>query len=403
MQGAAEYFPALITDIDRASRSIYLESYLIHDDAPTRSVLDALVRARERGVMVCLLLDGFGASAQMTWVRALLEPHGVLLGVYRPGLKWLAPKTWRRLHRKLVMIDEHVGYVGGINLIGDFYDLKHGLLEQPRLDYVVRVTAERAVARISWAMRRLWLRVSVRQAIKGSWRALTDADSRAREAPAIREDWRRIRRHLRWRAPPVRLDASRRVRLLLRDNLRFRRSIERWYHTQIDSAKHDVLIANAYFVPTLRFRLCLMRAVQRGVRVRLLLQGNSDQWWTQWATQALVRELIRAGVEIFQYQPSFLHAKVAVIDDAVTVGSSNIDPFSLMMSLEANLVCDDAPFADRVRGQLEKALAHAVPQRLSPGQGGWVFRGLWSRLPLTFALMALRVFLAFSGTRFRVH
>lgn len=402
LQGAAEYFPALIADIDRAVRTIYLESYLIHDDEPTRSVLKALIRARERGVAVFILLDGFGAAGQLGWLKNLLQFSGITLGLYRPGVRWLAPKTWRRLHRKLALIDERVGYVGGINLIGDFYDLKHGLLDQPRLDFAVRVTAERVVARISWAMRRLWIRVSLREALGGSWRAITDAGQTESEPSSARESWRRIRRHLRWRAHPTRLDASRKVRLLLRDNLRFRRSIERWYHTQIDAAQTDVLIANAYFVPTLRFRLCLLRAVARGVRVRLLLQGNSDQWWTQWATQALVRELIEGGVEIFQYQPSFLHAKVAVIDDAVTVGSSNIDPFSLMMSLEANLVCVDESFARQVRAKLDQAIGHSIAQRPAQRTKAWAFRGIWSRLPLTFALMALRVFLTFSRTRFRV-
>jgi cardiolipin synthase A/B len=400
-QGAAEYFPALVAAIDSARRTIYVESYLISDDAPTQTVLAALARARSRGVQVFVLLDGFGAAAQLGWVRAQLEPQGIEVEVYRPGFRWLAPHTWRRLHRKLVLVDERLGFVGGINLIGDQFDLKHGHLSRPRLDFAARVSAMRAVAPMSWSMRKLWWRVSLRNAFRGSMRSLFDAEDRSVEIRRIRKTWRRVRTHLRWRPMPSRRDASHRVRLLFRDNFRHRRSIENWYLQRIHLARREILLANAYFVPTLVFRQALMSAAQRGVRVRLLLQGTSDQWWTQWVTQALTDELLAAGIEIFEYQPSFLHAKVAVIDDWITVGSSNIDPFSLMMSLESNLVAEDARSAAQLRDQLEAALADSTPhQGLSRHAGQ--SRGLIRLLSLTFALMALRVFLAFTGSRFRV-
>jgi len=400
-QGATEYFPALVAAIDSAHRSVYVESYLISDDAPTQTVLQALARARSRGVRVFLLLDGFGAAAQVDWVRAQLEPQGIEVQVYRPGFRWLAPHTWRRLHRKLVLVDERLGFVGGINLISDQFDLKHGHLARPRLDFAARVSAARAVAAMSWSMRKLWWRVSLRNAFQGSMRSLFDADHRPIEIRRVRRIWRRVRTHLRWRAAPSRRDASRKVRLLFRDNFRHRRSIENWYLQRIHQARREILLGNAYFVPTLVFRQALISAAQRGVQVRLLLQGASDQWWTQWVTQALTDELLAAGIEIFEYQPSFLHAKVAVIDDWITVGSSNIDPFSLMMSLESNLVAEDSRSAANLRDRLEAALADSTPRQgisRTPGRR----RGLIRLLSLTFALMALRVFLAFTGSRFRV-
>lgn len=404
LQGAQEYFPALERAIDSARHSIYIESYLISNDSATERIFVALQRARQRGVQVYLLLDGYGAAQDMEWVCRQLQPHGIQIELYRPGLRWLAPQTWRRLHRKLVLIDEHIGFVGGINLISDVLDPKHGVLDQPRLDFAAQVTAQRVVLRMSQAMRRLWWRVSLRNSIRGSWKTLLNADNRHDELIRVRASWRRIRRHLRWRAPPVRLDASRKIRLLLRDNLRFRRSIENWYLRHIDQAKARIWIANAYFVPTLRFRQALMAAARRGVQVQLLLQGNSDQWWTQWATRALMRELSGAGIIIYEYQPSFLHAKAAVIDDAATVGSSNIDPFSLMLSLESNLVAEDAEFSAELARRIEQAAQQAVvvapsPRPANPSLRG-VFQGLTRWLALTLALAALRVFLAFSGTRF---
>jgi cardiolipin synthase A/B len=193
------------------------------------------------------------------------------------------------------------------------------------------------------------------------------------------------------------------VRILFRDNLRNRKAIENWYLQRIHFATQDILLANAYFVPTLRFRQALIAAAHRGVRVRLLLQGNSDQWWTQWATQALMDELLAANIAIYEYQPSFLHAKVAVIDDWITVGSSNIDPFSLMLSLESNLVAQSPDLAADLTGRLQAAMGQATAHQagaLARKRG--VVAGALRRLGLTFALMALRVFLAFSGGRFRV-
>jgi phosphatidylserine/phosphatidylglycerophosphate/cardiolipin synthase-like enzyme len=135
--------------------------------------------------------------------------------------------------------------------------------------------------------------------------------------------------------------------------------------------------------------------------VRLLIQGNSDQWWTDWATQALVEELAREEIEIYFYQPSFLHAKVAVIDDALTVGSSNIDPFSLMFSLEANLVADDALVAGQLRALLEEAMADSVTKNEKLYRSRGPLRALGRRLALTGALMLLRGFLAFGKAPFR--
>lgn len=402
LRGASEYFPALIESIDGARLSVYIESYLIHDDPATREVLQALIRARARSVEVYLMLDGFGSEGQVQWVRELLDPHGVQLEVYRPAVKWLAPRTWRRLHRKLALIDERIGFVGGVNLIGDRYDLARGSLTEPRLDFAVLVTSLRVVDSISRAMRRLFWRVSLRAVFRGDLRRFLQPNRRQEEFYKLRDAWRRSRRHLRRRRPPSLSQASRRVRLLLRNNLQHRRSIERWYLWRIREARNEVLIANAYFVPTLRFREALLQAAARGVRVRLLIQGNSDQWWTHWATQALIEELVDSGIEVYQYMPSFLHAKVAVIDQAVTVGSSNIDPFSLMMSLEANVVAQDPALARRLREEIEAAISlssqPAPPSSVRRGP----FRAMARRMALTFSLMALRAFVAFSRTNFQV-
>ena len=402
LQGSEEYFPELIAAVEDARTTVYLESYLIHDDPPTRRVLDALIRARQRGVAVFMLLDGFGAASEIGWTRTLLAEHGIQIEFYRPGVKWRMPNTWRRLHRKLALIDEQTAFVGGINLIGDHFDLVHGQLSQPRFDFAIRVDLALPVATISRVMRRTWWRVSLRNAFRGSLGRLFWPDEPQAEFTRLREAWRRTRRHLRWRAPRTRRRMSRRVRLLLRDNLRHRRDIERWYLVNISAARTEILIANAYFVPTYRFRQALLRATQRGVRVRLLIQGNSDQWWTHWATQALIGELVAGGVEVYEYTESFLHAKVAVIDDAVTVGSSNIDPFSLAFSLEANLIAEDVILANQLKQRLESAIYGASYRLQATRQPRGLLRSLGRAALITFALTALRVFIAFSGSSLRM-
>jgi cardiolipin synthase len=147
------------------------------------------------------------------------------------------------------------------------------------------------------------------------------------------------------------------IAFLLRDNLRHRRDIERAYLKAIAGAQHEIIIANAYFLPGRVFRRALRRAARRGVRVVLLLQGKVEYRLQHYATHALYDRLLAAGVEIYEYQASYLHAKVAVVDGQwATVGSSNIDPFSLLLAREANLAVRDAGFAGELRSSLLAAI-----------------------------------------------
>jgi cardiolipin synthase len=142
-----------------------------------------------------------------------------------------------------------------------------------------------------------------------------------------------------------------------RDNISHRRDIEREYLAAILGARKEILIANAYFFPGRRFRRALLRARRRGISVRLLLQGRQEYLLQHYATRALYGTLLDAGVELFEYKKSFLHAKVAVVDgEWATVGSSNIDPFSLLLAREANVFVRNADFAAALRESLEEAI-----------------------------------------------
>lgn len=336
LQNGAAFFPQLCADIDAAQHSIYLETYIFAADETGRMVADALQRAVERGVVVRVLLDGFGsAGLPHHWVDAL-RAAGVEVQWFR---REISPFTLRRnrrrrllrLHRKLAVIDGEVAFIGGINIINDIPEYSDFSIS--RLDYAVRMQGKNA-GEIHAAMRHLWGMVS--------W-------------ASFRRRGKEIRRFILDRA--ARVDTPE-IAFLVRDNLRHRRDIERAYLDAIDGAQREVIIANAYFLPGRTFLHALIRAARRGIRVVLLLQGKVEYRLQHYATHALYEQLLAAGVEIHEYQASYLHAKVAVVDGQwATVGSSNIDPFSLLLAREANLAVRNAGFAGALRASLLAALA----------------------------------------------
>ena len=159
---------------------------------------------------------------------------------------------------------------------------------------------------------------------------------------------------------------------VVRDNLRQRRSIERVYMEAIQHARHRIDLVTPYFYPDRHFRYALANAAERGVKVRLLLQGKIDYRIAGVAARVLYDELLAKGVQIFEYTPAYLHAKMAVVDDEwATLGSSNIDPLSLLLNLEANVVVCDAPFARRVAER-----ARDRDGRVQPRDGAALCQGL---------------------------
>jgi len=347
LKSGTDYFPQLCADIDAALHSIYLETYIFAADETGRRVADALQRAASRGVSVYVLLDGYGsAEFPESWIDDL-RASGVVLHWYRREISpFTRRRNWkrrlRRMHRKMVAVDDDIAYVGGINIIDDIpHEHELGV---PRLDYAVRVQGAQSGA-IRFAMMRLWEVVS--------WVAL-----------------RKRVKSIGWRLRRSGLGSDARVSLLLRDNVRHRRDIEHAYIAAIEGAQREIIIANAYFLPGRTFLRALRHAARRGVRVTLLLQGKVEYRLQHFATLALYDQLLAAGVEIYEYQPSFLHAKVAVVDgEWATLGSFNIDPFSLLLAREANLAIRDSGFSNALRDSLMRAIEqegrHVMPEQAS--------------------------------------
>lgn len=362
LQNGADFFPALCEAIDAAQVSVHLETYIFMLDRTGERVLAHLIGAAARGVKVRVVLDGFGSAETADEVRKRLIAGGAQCRIFRPEPKWLgrfvpSRSRLRRLHRKVTVVDSSVAFVGGINIIDDYdgLDPRTPALA-PRFDFAVRVRGP-VVADAMYAQDLLWVRLN--------W-------ARLRHLP---EDWRRLRLLKPKRAPEQHSGTMRAV-LVLRDNVRFRQTFEQAYLYGIAHAREEILIANAYFFPGRQFRHALARAAARGVRVRLLLQGKVEYRMQYYATRSLYDQLLSDGIEIYEYMPGFLHAKVAVIDNFATVGSSNLDPFSLLLAREANVLVDHQPFAFNLRQRLEKAIeegGHFI-RPLEYRRRGWVRR-----------------------------
>ena len=381
LRGGDALFPAMVEAIAAARHEVCLATYIFHDDHGAAVVAEALVAAARRGVVVKVVLDGFGTLGRLTGLRQRLNEAGVQLAIYRPidrWWNWLQPGQLRRLHLKLCVIDAEVGFVGGINLIDDRFDINHGLTEQPRLDFAVRLSGP-VVAPVHQATLAAWTRAHLGHSLKQEALAI------ARGVQPMSR-MRRLLKRLRMpsgrsmQAMPGELSAMR-AAFVLRDNLRQRRTIERSYIDAIGLAQTRIDLVSSYFYPGHSFRRALQQAARRGVKVRLLLQGKLDYRIAGMAARALYDEMLGEGVRIYEYTPAFLHAKVAVIDDDwATVGSSNIDPLSLLLNLEANVIVRDAGFAAELSAQFEAALAASVEidpaQKYRPGVLGALRRGV---------------------------
>jgi cardiolipin synthase A/B len=387
LEGSGELFPAMLAAIDAAVTEVRLETYIFDFTGSGAEVAYALERAARRGVRTLVLVDGFGCPAPPPSWAERLGTAGVQWRVYSPpgrlGLLW--PGQWRRLHRKLCVVDGAVGFCGGINILDDFHDPNHGPLDSPRLDFALRVTGP-LVAQMHEAMMRQWLRVravdELRHRHLGGLLDSLRSPRPARVAPA-----------------PLSHGLPRaKAALLLRDNLRHRKQIEKAYLRAIGRSREEILIANAYFVPGRRMRRALEQAARRGVRVLLLLQGRYEYFMQYYAARPVFGSLLRAGVEIHEYSPSFLHAKVAVVDGHwATIGSSNLDPLSLLLAREANVVVEDHRFGARLRARLLHAVEHEG-RRMDPAE--YESRPPLQRAKEWLALVIMRLALAIQGKNY---
>ncbi len=371
LKNGAEFFPALEEAIDAALEDIHVETYIFEEDQSGIHIANALMRAASRGASVRVVVDGFGSRQTSMRFFDQMRKAGITVLFFRPehGRFNFSRSRVRRLHRKIVLVDARIGFVGGINLVDDFTN--NVSREYPRFDYAVKIEGS-IVAEIYPSVYRLWRMVN----------------------------WFNLKRRGAGFGIPrisIKVAGSASLAFITRDNFRHRRDIEREYRRAIDTAEKEILIASPYFLPGRKLRNALMLASRRGVAVTILLQGAADHPLMQMATRALYDKLLGAGIAIYEYLPAMLHGKVAVIDGCwATVGSSNLDPFSLLLNREANIVALDAPFAETLRYSLMDEMSRNATQL---NFAVWQQRGVWLRVKSWFAFRIARLVTGLIGVK----
>lgn len=320
-----EFFEAAFAAISNATREVLLETFILREDAVGLELHRRLVDAARRRVRVEVLVDGYGSPSFGAQFLAELETAGVRLRSYdaHPPLLGFRLHVFRRLHRKLLAVDGEVAFVGGINFCAEHL-AESG--PQAMQDYAVELGGP-----VVEDIRAFMLDALASHGTGEGWRPAAAVE----KPPAGEAD----------------------VALLLRDNAHRSRDIELEYRRAIRAARRDVVVANAYFFPGYGFLHELRAAARRGVRVSLIVQGEPDTQIALTAARSLYRHLVDAGVCIYEYCERPFHGKVALVDDDWgTVGSSNLDPLSLSLNLEANVFIRDPAFCADLRARLDRLM-----------------------------------------------
>lgn len=361
-----EFFPAVFESIRAARHQVLLETFIIAEDKVGKELQEVLIDAAQRGVQVEVMADDYG-TVELTpdFVAAMIDA-GVNLHAFDPKPKTLGMRTnlFRRLHRKIVVIDGTLAYVGGINFSAEHISTSGPEAKQ---DYAVEVRGPvvNAIHQISTRL------------LESCAQGTRQYDNKKFIPPEN---------------PPV---GDARIRVAVRDNNRHTADIEKLYLKAIRSAKERIVIANAYFFPGYRLLRALRNASRRGLEVTLILQGKPDMAWVSMCSRLLYSYLLQEGVIIYEYCQRPLHGKVALTDQQwITIGSSNLDPLSLAMNLEANLFIEDPAFNQQLYDHLhDLAKTNCKPVTLERAK-----RGYWWRLPFIFlSFHFLRYFPAIVG------
>ncbi len=344
-----QFFPRLLQAIDQAQLHIDLELYLVEAGACAEALVSALERAAQRGVAVRCLFDHYGSLAFGADLRLRLTSVGVQLRFYNP-IRWRRGlRNLYRDHRKLLVVDQQWAMVGGTGVTDQFW-------------LPGEATSE-------WHE----IMVAISGTLVADWQMLFDRQWRANQR---RTAWRPPTHFGLPRLPPVPASGAGLGRVAYAD-ARQHKDIVQSLVRALNSSKQRIWLATPYFLPTWKVRRALRRAAGRGVDVRLLLTGpRTDHPSVRYAGHRYYPRLLKAGVQIFEYQPCFLHLKMVLVDDWVSLGSCNFDHWNLRFNLEANLEALDASLSTQVAQSFTRDFAESRAISLQD----WHARPLWSRV-----------------------
>ncbi|WP_428033475.1 phospholipase D-like domain-containing protein [Amphritea sp.] len=299
-----QFIPRMLQVIEEARETLLLEFYMVSSGDVADQFISALIRASKRGVRVCWLIDDFGGRKFRTQDSEKLMQGGVQVRRYNPISLFKLASNLVRDHRKLMIADQRIGFIGGTGISDEYLrsNSEEGALAWQ--DVMLQVQGA-VVADMVQLFSRQWL------------------NSGGVMPPVTPQETARLG------------DALARVTEV--EGLKLQQ-IKRSFVHHVKQANERVWLATAYFMPAFSVRRSLRLAAQRGVDVRLIVAGpDTDHPWVYHASKRYYRRLLQAGVRIFEYQPSFLHTKLGLCDNWVSVGSCNLDHWNLRWNLEANL------------------------------------------------------------------
>jgi cardiolipin synthase A/B len=346
LRDGAQTFPAKLAAITAARYTICLEIYIFDDDFIGRRFINALCARASEGLVVRLLYDAVGSFGLPTAALQRMRDAGVEIVEFHPIAPWR--QRWNlshRDHRKILVVDDEIAFVGGLNLGKDYVAVSDGGGGWHDMHCSLRGPVVMDLSRL---FRRNWI------------------NNGGSEYPAAP------------RAETIPADAGPSFARMIDNALRKRRrGIRRAYLDVIHASQRHVLIKNAYFLPERELRRAMERAIARGVEVAVIVPGSSDVRMVQWAGYYVHRRLSKAGVRVLCWPGAMMHAKTAVIDGIwSTIGSYNLDARSLRYNLEVTVEILDAD----VGGELARQFRMDEPSCEVFNEAAWQALPWWIRI-----------------------
>lgn len=332
-----DYFESLSQDINRATNFISIEMYIFNDDALGKKIATQLIMAKERGVKIQIIVDGIGSYSFFNRLYDFFIKKGIQIKIFNPlpfyhpyfgkisflkKMYVLGARLWkinRRNHRKIITIDHHVMYTGSFNITAEHTSLHS---EHPWMDLGIRVDGDHVKFAVL-NFKKVW---NIRDYFKFK---------RQNKQNLI----------LNWRQTPLRLNQT----------IFMKRFFYKNFIQRVQKAQKRIWLMTPYFIPKRRLIRALGKAAQRGVDVRIIISQKTDVKFFKWLQYFYYDYLLKKGAKVYQYTDSVLHAKNYIIDDFMTIGSTNLNHRSFIHDLEVDMEIQETTNKDKIVEHFQKS------------------------------------------------
>lgn len=327
VKGGAPYFKAIETIAAQAKYALHFQTYIFDEDETGRAVTDALMAAAKRGVHVYLMIDGYASQKLPKEFIAEIKAAGIHFRFFEPLVLTYRYYFGRRMHHKVLVADGHTGLVGGINVSNRYNDMPD---KAAWLDWSVMVSGDAAM--------------ELHQVCVKNWER--SVFGRKKCEPRVLPQ-------------PIKEEATCKVRVRRNDWVYGKTDIYKSYRSLFANAREFATVMTSYFWPPRTLLNRIEVAARRGVKIRVVLTAHADVPLAKYAERYLYRRLFRSGIEVYEYQPNVLHAKLAFMDDEwLTLGSYNVNNISAFASIELNLDVEDRRIATEMRHAVDQIITN---------------------------------------------